>query len=128
MTSTVTIHGPLFDGQARGIISDMCDDIAEAVADDGRELVLINLNDSLQTQTPYYTTMIDIHPDDGPHSMAAGDNGVVYGPWLEGIGSRNAPVTRFKGYASFRRAAQGLEQTAGATAQRVAEPYIARLG
>ena len=36
------------------------------------------------------------------------DGGVIYGPWLEGLGSRNA-TTRFKGYASFRRVGQWME-------------------
>ena len=35
------------------------------------------------------------------------DGNVVYGPWLEGISSRNQS-TRFKGYASFRRTAQWM--------------------
>lgn len=30
------------------------------------------------------------------------DGGVVYGPWLEGFGSRNA-TSRFKGYGAFRK-------------------------
>ena len=37
------------------------------------------------------------------------DGGVVYGPWLEGTSSRNA-VTRFKGYASFRRVGQWINE------------------
>ena len=37
------------------------------------------------------------------------DGGVVYGPWLEGTGSRNG-TTRFKGYASFRRTADWLNK------------------
>jgi len=37
------------------------------------------------------------------------ESNVVYGPWLEGVSSRNA-TTRFKGYASFRRTAQWLEK------------------
>ena len=37
------------------------------------------------------------------------DSGVVYGPWLEGVSSRNA-TTRFKGYSSFRRVGQTLEK------------------
>lgn len=37
------------------------------------------------------------------------DGKVVYGPWLEGISSRNA-TTRFKGYASFRRVGQWLDR------------------
>ena len=39
------------------------------------------------------------------------DGGVIYGPWLEGVSSRNA-ATRFKGYASFRRTGQYLERLA----------------
>lgn len=35
------------------------------------------------------------------------DGNLVYGPWLEGIGSRNE-TTRFKGYASFRRVGDWL--------------------
>lgn len=37
------------------------------------------------------------------------DGGVVYGPWLEGVGRRNR-TTRFKGYASFRRTGQWLNK------------------
>ncbi len=37
------------------------------------------------------------------------DGGVVYGPWLEGVSSRNQR-TRFKGYASFRKTAQWLRR------------------
>ena len=37
------------------------------------------------------------------------DGGIVYGPWLEGVGSRNA-VTRFKGYAMWRRTRQWMER------------------
>ena len=37
------------------------------------------------------------------------DNGVVYGPWLEGTSSRNQ-TTRFKGYGAFRMTAQWLEK------------------
>ena len=37
------------------------------------------------------------------------DGNVIYGPWLEGTGSRNAS-THFKGYSSFRKTAQWLRQ------------------
>ena len=50
------------------------------------------------------------------------DSGVIYGPWLEGVGSRNA-TTRFKGYSMFRRTAQHL----GAMAYEVAEQQVARM-
>jgi hypothetical protein len=47
------------------------------------------------------------------------DDGVIYGPWLEGTGSRNAPVTRFPGYGSFRRASQQLDREIGGIADRI---------
>lgn len=50
------------------------------------------------------------------------DNNVVYGPWLEGVGSRNYPVTRFRGYHAFKLVAQALQ----AEASRVAEAAIRR--
>lgn len=37
------------------------------------------------------------------------DGGVIYGPWLEGVGSRN-DTTRFKGYGAFRRVQTFLDQ------------------
>jgi hypothetical protein len=49
------------------------------------------------------------------------DGGVVYGPWLEGISSRNK-TSRFPGYASFRRTGQWLE----AKAEDVFGAYIQR--
>ena len=50
------------------------------------------------------------------------DGNVVYGPWLEGISSRNQS-TRFKGYASFRRTAQWLQKQA----RKVMEAHVRRL-
>lgn len=69
----------------------------------------------LRHQTPYYTTQIMIHDN------KVDDNGVIYGPWLNGTGSRNL-TTRFKGYGVFRKVAQRLDREA----QRVTEEAIAR--
>ena len=46
------------------------------------------------------------------------DGGMVYGPWLEGIGSRNE-TSRFKGYSSFRKTAQWLQERIGDIAAKV---------
>lgn len=40
------------------------------------------------------------------------DSGIVYGTWLEGIGSRNFPKTRFKGYSIFRRTTRDVDSRA----------------
>jgi hypothetical protein len=47
----------------------------------------------------------------------------VYGPWLEGTGSRNE-TTRFKGYHGMRLASELLEATADADAQAALVPYV----
>jgi hypothetical protein len=40
------------------------------------------------------------------------DSDIIYGPWLEGVGSRNYPTTRFRGYSTFRKVAQQIERKA----------------
>ena len=54
------------------------------------------------------------------------DSNSVYGPWLEGVGSRNA-TTRFKGYHSFRRVANELQQEAPRIMRRHMAALVRRL-
>ena len=54
------------------------------------------------------------------------DGGVVYGPWLEGVGSRNA-TTRFKGYSSFRKTGDYLRGAIKGIAQKVVKRLAGRL-
>lgn len=51
------------------------------------------------------------------------DSGVVYGPWLEGVGSRNFPVTRFKGYSIMRKTTRAIDDRAVAIALPVVREY-----
>ena len=55
------------------------------------------------------------------------DSGVIYGPWLEGVGTRNQ-TTRFKGYASFRRTGQWLDDQKKAVAEVHLAGLAKRLG
>ena len=50
------------------------------------------------------------------------DNGVIYGPWLEGTSSRNIS-TGWKGYSTFRKADQEIEKRK----KRVFEKHIRQL-
>jgi hypothetical protein len=69
----------------------------------------------------------DIHTDrQTPDINLVHDTPVVYGPWLEGVGSQNE-TTRFKGYHTFRRIAQQLELEASAIADRTIQIYIKEL-
>lgn len=60
----------------------------------------------LQHPSGYYQS--HVRADYGRRPPSVHDDRVVYGPWLEGVGSRNA-TTRFKGYETFRRVAQRVQ-------------------
>ena len=51
---------------------------------------------------------------------------VIYGPWLEGVSSRNQ-TTRFKGYASFRRTEEWLQSRVKPEAKAFVHRYAKKL-
>lgn len=124
-TVEIVVKGPILTGQADTIVGLMVDDIRDEVAAFAIEAVQFNLDGSIKHPTPYYETQIQI--SNVGHDRSVNDRGIVYGPWLEGTSSRNQ-TTRFKGYASFRRAHQTTEQNAQRLADRVVHRYIGRLG
>lgn len=121
----VELRGPLFNGHADTIIQGYCDAVAERGAQEGQSLVREYLGSSIQNGTGYYESRVRVES----HGQQAevNDSGVVYGPWLEGTGSRNR-TTRFKGYSSFRKASQELEARMPDLAERTLRPYLDRLG
>jgi hypothetical protein len=122
---TVDLSGPLFDGRAQHELDAMLVAIVDDVAAQGYSEWMANLNGSIKHPTPYYETQIttDRHGD----SAVVHDRGIVYGPWLEGTGSRNK-TTRFKGYASARRAVATLETKAQGIAEHTAQKFIRGMG
>jgi hypothetical protein len=116
-----TETGPFFDGRAQAAVGAFAGESEELLAREGRDLVLVELASVLQNPTGYYESKVRADDD------RVTDDNVVYGPWLEGTGSRN-DTTRFKGYATFRRVGQRLQ----ADAVRRVEPlfkskYLGRL-
>jgi hypothetical protein len=124
MAITVSMRGPLLDGQAPAEIARICREIEDEVAAQGSSLVHERLNQSIRNPTPYYETQIVT--DRAGRGTLVHDRGIVYGPWLEGVGSRNK-TTRFKGYFSFRRATHELRRQAPALAEIVVRRNIGRL-
>jgi hypothetical protein len=120
----VDASGPLFDGRAEKVMQDMTDEWAETLADVGASMVRNNLHVVLRNETPFYRTRVEAQPD--PPGWKITDNGVIYGHWLEGTGSRNR-TTRFKGYATFRRTTQQIEARAVAIGQGVVARFMGRL-
>lgn len=110
----VYASGPLVDGSEKVERA-----IAAGLADGEQDLLLrgwvdvrTQLNLVLQHQTPFYRTQIVMV------SNRITDNDVIYGPWLEGVGSRNFPTTRFRGYGTFRKVAQRLNNEAAGIVER----------
>lgn len=103
----VNVSGPVDRGQWRAKVRRaMFNGLTEAEHDlleMARDDVDQTLNRVLRHQTPYYRLQIGIR------SNRVDDGGVVYGPWLEGVGSRNA-TTRFKGYFTFRKVTSRIRQ------------------
>lgn len=120
----IRASGPLFDGQARHELDAAIKDISEAVGQQAYSNVMTNLNASIKHPTPYYETQILVQ--NFAADTVVHDRGIVYGPWLEGTGSRNR-TTRFKGYHSFRRAAQKTEREADRIAEHALEPHLRRM-
>lgn len=104
---TVHLSGPLFDGRLEVMVDDMLADMMGSASAQGYADVMLGLNEHIQHPTPYYETQINVARDG--LALVVNDRGVVYGPWLEGTSSRNR-TTRFKGYFSFRRAADELRR------------------
>lgn len=102
----IRVQGPVFDGRANGYMDTMLAEIKAEVADYSLFQWRMNLDESIQVSTGRYTGStevvrreLDFVVDDGYPGSA-----ILYGPWLEGVGSRNES-TRFKGYFAMRRAA-----------------------
>jgi len=99
----VTTSGPLTDGRALRA----ADRLRVAVVDDVAEDTLAQVQDALGTflknPTGFYESQIRV--SNAMTDRTVNDSGVVYGPWLAGVGSRNQ-TSRFKGYAHWRRATQ----------------------
>ena len=107
----VRLSGPIFSGRAPGRIkSALKDAISEMVAIGERD-VKGQLRPGHGLITGHYRRSIHGELKSSVLGIVH-DSGVVYGPWLEGVGSRNK-TTRFKGYAMFRNMTQRLEAKSG---------------
>jgi hypothetical protein len=109
--AAVTFHGPFFDERGQHFADELKEKGLREVAAQGYSDVMHHLNRSIRHPTPYYETQITVTADP-PDVKRINDRGVIYGPWLEGVGSRNR-TTRFKGYFSFRRALNQLRSYSG---------------
>lgn len=118
----VRLSGPLLEGRAPAIVDRMLASAVAEVADYTKYEVLTQLGEVLVNPTGYYESQIADTPV-SPFLHRVHDNGVIYGPWLEGISSRNQ-TTRFKGYHTFRIVKNRMAQKTTA----VVNAHFARIG
>lgn len=109
--SETTVHttGPLFDGRAMAAVDRYAHDVKGKLGEVAVNRVRMDLSGVLRTNTGRYESKIHVEMD-GDDVMVT-DTVISYGPWLEGVGSRNAS-TRFPGYHVFRLVGRELNKDA----------------
>ncbi|RKN61862.1 hypothetical protein D7231_31820 [Streptomyces klenkii] len=125
-TIDVDARGPLFDGRAAAVTEEYARDVRDTVAEFAEEQVLRLTGSYFRRPTGYYESRVETRTE-SPQVARVHDSGVVYGPWLEGTGSRNYPVTRFKGYGHWSQARELTRARAGQIAQRMLPRYTSRM-
>ncbi len=93
-------------GRADAEVDDWLETTMDAAATKGMAELQKWMDVYFRNPTPYYETQV--RWDRAGAARVIHDNRVIYGPWLDGSGSRNA-TTRFKGYPHWRRTRQYLE-------------------
>jgi hypothetical protein len=115
----------MFDGRAARAVRDFCDDWEADYAQEVDRAIHDRLRTVLKHPTGNYERHIQVRQEGGHHDVD--DSNIIYGPWLEGTGSRNFPKTRFKGYATFRKVAQALDRKAAPNARAKVRSYLWRM-
>lgn len=119
------LQGPISSGEIHRHAADYEADVAKAIAEEAEDTWLDRLDLSLRHQTPYYTTKIATRQLSATRYQVH-DSGVVYGHWLEGTGSRNAPVTVFPGYHSLDYTKQVMKKQRKNIGRRILRQHRAR--
>jgi hypothetical protein len=121
-----TVKGPLTDGRALRAHDEYVFDVSRYIAQRGAALVVSYSKSSFKNVTPYYWNQIRAVPAGGG-AWDVDDGGVIYGPWLEGVGSRNRARPGFPGYHMFQRAGRVIDGMAGDMAEDRLRLYIPRM-
>lgn len=116
------VRGPIHDGRMSRDFQAYEHDVAEAIAEAAKDTWVHNLEGSIRNPTPYYWTRIDTREITSTR-YEVHDHDIVYGPWLEGTGSRNSPNTIFPGYWSLARAKETMKRKRGGIARRILREY-----
>lgn len=122
----VEIHGAFLTGNPLPAVDNFVTEATWAVGAQGLADWHHKLDQRLKDPTPFYETQLMLERQT-PEIVWAHDQGIIYGPWLEGTGSRNR-TTQFKGYRSVRETTQELQRKVPTVVQPYVEQLIRRLG
>lgn len=114
----ITTRGAMFTAAARPIVDRNVDMAAGTLADEAAERIRNRLRSVLKNPTGRYESSIRTRRDGAVAEVT--DSGIIYGPWLEGVSSRNTR-SRFKGYATFRRVEDSMRVDAAQVVKRDAD-------
>lgn len=114
--SRMQFNGPLFDMRARREFNRFRDELEEESAEWALDHIKGTFHTHFKHPTGYYESNVRIKNSN--EVWDGGFGGPVYGPWLEGVGSRNN-TTRFKGYHAFRKAANALDRRVESMGDRI---------
>lgn len=115
-------RGPMFDGKTAAAMHTYSDQVGYKVATFAEDQIQQRLGQVLQHPTGYYQSKVTVERAGSGYRVT--DQGVIYGPWLEGTGSRNQ-TTSFKGYQTFRRTKALVDQKAPGIARELLARYKA---
>ncbi len=101
------LGGPLFDGRLSAAVNPFLMGASEDLARHGEDVVWHYGKGDIREWTGNWGGHLTT--ERRADGWYAHDQGIVYGPWLEGTGSRNT-TSRFKGYRMWRRAMQEIER------------------
>lgn len=122
----VKIDAPAVEPAAAGRVADIIQGAVEVLAELGMNRLTAAFPTGVPVKTGNYWRHIEKFVE-GPLAQLD-DSGVIYGPWIEGTSSRNE-TSRFKGYSTFRRAAQWLqEEQVPIVAQKAVDQIVRELG
>lgn len=122
------LSGPVFDGRAADAMTRLAAELQSEVAKRTEDTWQSYMDASFRTQSPNgYQSDVNIVRRDKDLVVNDGwpESGREYGPWLEGVGSRNSPVTRFPGYFALRRAFVQVSGEVDGIAGPIVDKYVA---
>lgn len=119
----VEFHGWVFHDH-EGIVDRALEEVTDAVSIEAHDRIQQRFNRVLRNPTGYLASRVRVDRRSA-HQFVVDDGGVIYGPWIEGTGSRNR-TTRFKGYRTYRLISQELEADGPGIAQQVLSRELPR--